>query len=842
MTPMMQQWNACKKSQPDAVLLFRLGDFYEAFHDDAKILADVLDLTLTARGGTPMSGLPYHAAESYIDKLVENGYLVAIAEQMSLPGAQKGIVKREIVRTVSPGTHLSKNLSGKKPSYFACLTKVNATFGLALLDHTTGEFTVCELSSVEDLNDELFRRQPKELLSSAKSVQDRQDLLDELNQNFQTRITLKEEAHFDHRIAYDFLTHHFGVQSLDCFGIKGLCAAINAAGGLLSHIQNLALPIDHITSMKPNFLSDYMAIDKATQAGLELITPLHDGHTNHTLLKHLDHTKTAMGARLLRNWVIHPLLKLEKIHARQQAAEELKDHTQVCALLKEIRDLERLMTRISSGYGSPRDLLALRLSLEVLPQVQDVLSSLKTPFFEMLKIADLSELCSLIEKAITDKPPMRLSDGGIIREGFHAELDELLDLKKNSQSWLANYQVRLRSELDIKSLKVSFNKAFGYSIEVTRAQSHKMPETFHKRQTLVNTERFISPELKTYEEKILGAEEKILALEQKLFEEVRQKVLEKRQDILKTAKSIAVFDCLLSFAILSLEAGYIFPTVDQSDLLHIEGGRHPILEKCLPAHTFIPNDAHLDSKNRLFVITGPNMAGKSTYIRQVALLTIMAQIGCPIPADNAHIGLVDKVFSRIGASDDLARGQSTFMVEMSETANILHNATNRSLIILDEIGRGTSTYDGVAIAWAVAEYLLTQSGKRAKTLFATHYFELTALEEKIPGAINYNVAVHEAEDKITFLRKIQRGDTDKSYGIHVARLAGLPKAAINSAKQMLNSLEKRPQIKPATSQLSLFEKPTKPHPIIESLKNLDIHHMTPIEALQQLAEWQKELS
>ncbi|MCP5492628.1 MAG: DNA mismatch repair protein MutS [Chlamydiales bacterium] len=827
MTPMMQQWHDCKKSQPDAILLFRLGDFYEAFYEDAKTLSKELDLTLTQRQGTPMSGIPYHAAEGYIEKMVTKGYLIAIAEQTSDPKLSKGLVERKIVRTVSLGTTLSETLvSSKTHNYFACITQVNSTIGLALLDHSTGELSVSELDSIEALESELFRCQPKELLSYGKAIENKQALLDELYDNFKTRIILKDPYLFDHQSAYNFLTDHFKVLSLDGFGLKGLCAAINAAGGLLTYLRDhLTLCIDHIENINALSLNDYMSIDKTTQAGLELIS---------SLLPFLDRTCTPMGARMMRSWLTHPLLNPDQIKARQQAAQELKPFED----LKNIRDLERIVTRLGSGYGSPRDLLALRTSLEVIPNMQAHLSAMQSPLLKSLPWPDLAPLCSLIARAITDNPPLRLSDGGVIRPGFSEELDDLLHLKQSSQNFLAQYQNKLRDQLGIKTLRVTFNKAFGYSIEVSRGQSQRMPETFHKRQTLVNAERFTSPELKEYEDRILGAEEKITTLETTLYNQVKETALKARKDILIAARSIAHFDCLLSFA--KLKSNMTFPTVDSSDLLYIEGGRHPVIEQALCAHTFIPNDTHLDAENRLFLITGPNMAGKSTYIRQVAIIAIMAQIGAPIPATKAHIGIIDKVFSRIGASDDLKRGQSTFMVEMSETANILRNATPRSLVILDEIGRGTSTYDGVAIAWAVAEYLLTQKTKRAKTLFATHYFELTAMEGKIPGAINYNVAVHEAADKITFLHKIKRGDTDKSYGIHVARLAGLPAPAIEKARQMLCELETGKRPKKQDAQLSLFETPT-PSPILEELKTLNTNQLTPMQALQKLCEWQNNL-
>lgn len=836
MTPMMQQWHACKKAQPDAILLFRLGDFYEAFHDDAKILSDELELTLTQRQGIPMSGIPYHAAEGYIEKMVAKGHLIAIAEQVGNPKTSKGLVKREVARTISPGTTLSETLiPSKQPCYFVALAQVNKTLGLACLDHTTGQLTISEFNRDDQLLDELFRIGPKECLTYAKVVENRQELFDELNTQFKTRITLQESYHFDHQSSYDLLTEHLKTQTLDGFGVMGMSAAINSAGALLAYIRDRRnLPIDHIVQIRATTAKDFVAIDKATQRGLELIEPLMHSHRHHTLLHHLDRTSTPMGARLMRDWVSHPLISVEMIQMRQDASYELGE----VDLLNGIRDIERLMTRIGSGYGTPRDLLALRYSLEAVPAIQTLLDQLTSPLFKTLQLVDLGKITTLIQRAISDTPPLRLSDGGTIRPGYNAELDELQNLKNNARQWLADYQVRLREELGIKTLKVTFNKAFGYSIEVSRAQSSQMPETFHKRQTLVNAERFISEELKTFEEKILGAEEKIATLEAALFAEIRAHILDRRADILQTARAIAHFDCIHALAKLTKQTGYTRPTVDDSDTIHIECGRHPVIENALPGHTFIPNDTHLDTKDRLFIITGPNMAGKSTYIRQVAIITIMAQIGAPVPADHAHIGVVDKVFSRIGASDDLARGQSTFMVEMLETANILNNATDKSLVILDEIGRGTSTYDGVAIAWAVAEYLLTAIGHRAKTLFATHYFELTELEHEIPGAINYTVAVHEAEDRITFLRKIKRGDTDKSYGIHVARLAGLPSQALTKARQMLTKLQQTPTKKPE-QQLTLF---TPPHPVIESLKSIDVNHLTPLEALQTLIDLQKKCS
>jgi DNA mismatch repair protein MutS len=797
-TPMMSQWYECKKQAQGAVLLFRLGDFYEAFEDDAVLLAKELELVLTKRQETPMAGIPAHTCESYIDKLVSKGYRVAVAEQMEDPQVVKGIIKREIVRMVTPGSVInSVLLSDKANNFIACLSQINSTYGLAILDLTTADFRVMEFQNNQELLDELGRFSPKEIVVSEKCWKHLSKNLEEMSASS----FIREEYHFDHQFACESLSKHFQVHTLDGFGLKGMTAAINAAGALMTYVKDdLNLNFSHIKTIQPHPLSKYMALDRITQRHLELVEPLHE--KGKTLLHILDETATPMGGRLLREWLLHPLLSVEEIKLRQDHIEKfLNTGTDLKKHLKEVRDLQRLIMRIETGYAGPRDLAGLRFSLEPLPEISRLLQQLG-----MKELPDLSELTKKIAGAIVDAPPLRLSDGGIFKSGYHFELDELKTLKSDSQTWLASYQTKLREQVQIKTLKVGYTQAFGYFIEVSRGQSEKMPLAFQRRQTLVNTERYISPELKEFEHKILTAEDKIAFLENKLFQELRLEIAQFAEVIRLAAKWIAEIDVYLALAEVAREYRYTRPIVDASDLLKIEEGRHSVIEASLEKETFIPNDVSFNALERLLVITGPNMAGKSTYIRQVALIVLLAQMGSFVPAKQAHIGIVDKLFTRIGASDDLSRGQSTFMVEMSETANILNNATSRSLVILDEIGRGTSTYDGIAIAWSVAEYLLTTPNKRAKTLFATHYFELTRLEEEVPGAVNYNVAVHESEKGIVFLRKIVKGGTDKSYGIHVAKLAGLPLAVIKKAEAMLAKLHATAAepVQPKDKQLALF--------------------------------------
>lgn len=821
-TPMMAQWQACKKNAGTAVLLFRMGDFYEAFYDDAILLAKELDLTLTTRQDIPMAGVPHHTCDTYIDRLVAKGFRVAVAEQTSDPKASKGLVKREVVRVVTPGTIVNSTLlSDKANNYFASVTQVGSVLGLAFLDLTTADFRVAEFESEQELLNEIFRLQPSEILTSNKFANKHAALFKELRHSANYLLNTEDDWRFEHQITTDFLISHLKVHSLDGFGLKGMVSGINASGALLHYLRDtLNLSIDHINTINTYSTNEHMTLDRMTQSNLELTRSQQDGSRKNTLLSILDQTCTPMGGRLIQQWIKRPLLCVETIQERQDAVQALMErswtHDQLKAQLEQVRDIERLMMKISANYATPKDIAALRLSIEPLAQIKSQLAETAGSSALIQEHAahlnPLPELTSMIANALVDEPPMKMSDGKIFREGFHQELDELREISANSKAWLSNYQNQMREQLDIRTLKVGFNRMFGYYIEVSKGQSDKVPEHFERRQTLVNAERFITTELKEYEQKVLTAEEKISSIELELFHQLRKEVAKFSPDVLKTAQSLAIIDCLQSLADAARLFDYKRPLIDQSQTLEIKDGRHPVVEAVNLEEKFIPNDTEMgDENNRLMLITGPNMAGKSTYIRQVALITIMAQIGSYVPAKSAHIGLVDKVFTRIGASDDLSRGQSTFMVEMTETANILNNATDRSLVILDEIGRGTSTYDGISIAWSVAEFLLTEEGRTAKTLFATHYCELTKLEEKVPGAVNYNVAVHESDDHIVFLRKIVKGGTDKSYGIHVARLAGLPLPIIERAKEILVHLEENANRK-STFEPSKPRRRAKPHP------------------------------
>ncbi|MBJ7449293.1 MAG: DNA mismatch repair protein MutS [Parachlamydiales bacterium] len=864
-TPMMAQWQSCKDKSKDAVLLFRMGDFYEAFYEDAAILSKEVDLTLTKRQGIPMSGMPHHSADNYIDRLVSKGYRVAIAEQTEDPKLAKGLVKREIVRIITPGSLVSSSLlNDKQNNYFISVSQSGTHFGLALLDLSTGEFRVMELEDQKELMSEIYRIRPSEFLVGEKWAEKNKGLFEDLKLSFPFLLSTQPEWTFDYDAAYPILISHFQVHSLDGFGMKGMTSAVQSAGALLAYARDhLSLSTNHIRQITPYNPNQFLNLDRTTLKNLEITESLQDGSKRNTLLGVLDSTSTPMGARMMRKWLLQPLSSVNEISKRQNAVANFMtlnhEWNYICDLLDKIRDLERLMMKISTGYASARDLIALQLSLAQVPLLKICLKGL-TAFLlneQCDELVDLSALIKLIETSLVEDPPLRVGDGQVFRDGFHPELDSLRQLARNGKTWIAEYQVQLREMTGIKTLRVGFTGAFGYYIEVSKGQADRMPETFTRRQTLVNTERYITPTLKEYEDKVLTAEDRLERLETELFNELRLKVNGYADAVQQTAKAIATIDCLLSFAKVAKEWQYVCPQVDESHRLSIIEGRHPVIEACILGRSFTPNDAMLDNKdNRLLLLTGPNMAGKSTYIRQVALITLMAHIGSFVPAKEAKIGLVDKIFTRIGASDDLSRGQSTFMVEMSETANILHNATDRSLVILDEIGRGTSTYDGISIAWAVAEYLLTMDGKKAKTLFATHYWELTKLEEKIRGAVNYTIAVEEVNDEIVFMHKIVRGGTDKSYGIHVARLAGMPQEMLHRAKEILQHLEENANrkevfiqdvevpIKPVkktknTNQMLLFQQEVKDvnAPIVDDLKKIDPNQLSPLQALQKLMDW-----
>jgi DNA mismatch repair protein MutS len=793
LTPMMAQWQSCKEKAGSSLLLFRMGDFYEAFYEDAQILARVAEVTLTQRQSTPMAGIPFHSAEGYIDKLVQAGICVAIAEQIEDPKTAKGLVKRDIVKVVTPGTIVSSSfLSENKNNYFVSLTQIGSLFGLSFIDVTTSDFKAIESDSLDKIKNELFGLQPSEILASKKFIDRHQAFFEDLKLSFNFLLTAQDEWTFDYQLTYTNLVEHFKVHNLDGFGLKGQNSAINAAGSLLTYLKDgLNLCLNHINSLSTFNPSSYLSLDRTTLKNLELIESSQMGSKKHSLLGVLDHTATPMGARLLRSWILQPLQDLNEILKRQEAIEALLNNTaKIFEVLKYIKDIQRLLTRVETSIASPRDVVALRISLEYIPQLKSLFQDIKPPLIDELKkqLHDLKELTFFLKNALYDDVPAKISEGDVFKAGFNAKLDELRDITTNGKSWLMDYQNKLREETQIKTLKVSFTSAFGYFIEVSKGQATKMPSTFQRRQTLVNAERFTTPELKEYEEKVLSAEDLRIKLEMELFKEVSSYIATFSLKIHEIAKSIANIDVLSSLAHVAKYWGYSKPTLDNSYELNILAGRHPIIESTLLQQSFTANDTHLnDQESRLILLTGPNMAGKSTYIRQVALIALMAHMGSFVPAKFAHIGLIDKIFTRIGASDDLSRGQSTFMVEMTETANILHHATTRSLVILDEIGRGTSTYDGISIAWSTAEYLLKEL--KPRTLFATHYFELTALEDEHFGAQNFNVLVSEDKDGISFLHKIAKGSAAKSYGIHVARLAGMPHNVVERAKVILNELE-----------------------------------------------------
>ena len=830
-TPMMGQYRRIKNElAPDTILFFRLGDFYEMFYEDAKEASRILDIALTRRQTAPMCGVPYHAADLYLAKLIRAGKKVAICEQMEDPSAAKGIVRREVTRVVTPGTVLEEAvLESNRNNYLAGLCEREGLFGLALLDLSTGEFWIEETRDVADLQNNLARCAPSECVIAGERRED-PVLRRVLDASPATMLSGHEDWTFEYDSARDLLVRHFKIHSLAGFGCEECRVGTSAAGAVLHYVtQELRRDIGHIRRLQRRNQSDYMFLDEDTAANLDLVAsrsaPLAGSAI--TVLGVLDATRTAMGGRLLRDWILRPLTAPEKIRSRHEAVDLLvKNRGALSGLretLGEIKDLERLIARLSAGTGNARDVRALASSLAGLPTLKQHLAALPNGIFRELdgQIVPLPELNELIERSIVDEPPIAIKEGGLIRKGYNAQLDELRDASSAGHRWLAELQTREQERTGIKSLKVRHNKVFGYYIEITKSNLGEVPPDYIRKQTLVNAERYITPELKEYENKILGAQEKSVALEYELFLEIRAAAVKETERIQQTARAVAQVDVLASLADRALALRYVRPVMTDGNRILIRDGRHPVIEQIASAERFVPNDTLLDNiENQLIIITGPNMAGKSTYIRQVALEVILAQMGSFVPAAEAEIGIVDRVFTRVGASDELARGRSTFMVEMQETANILNNATAKSLVVLDEIGRGTSTFDGISIAWAVAEFLHNNPKVKAKTLFATHYHELTDLALTLPGAKNYNVLVREKNDRIAFLRKIVPGAADKSYGIQVARLAGLPEDVINRAKEILTNLEEgefgeegQPKIakhQPRKSrhhpnQLSLFE-------------------------------------
>ncbi len=858
LTPMMRQYKAIKREHQDAILFFRMGDFYEMFFDDAKEAAPILDIVLTARQGMPMCGVPYHAAQAYIDRLLAAGKRVAVCDQVEDPKKARGVVKREVTRVVTPGTVIGSDaLPAKANNYIAAIAQLDARFGFAHLDVTTGEFRVIELADRRELVDEVLRVGPAECLLP-ESVAEREGLAASLDGLLRTVWTPLEDWVFDHDSCFALLTDHFHTHSLDGFGCVGMRPGVCAAGALLGYVvDTLSQPLEHVRALTPYSADQHMLIDPLSLRNLEVVEPMRGTSKAATLLGVLDRTVTPMGARLLANWIRQPLVEPVAIRERHAGVADLvARQTMLTAArdtLRRVRDLERLIARIGTGYAGPRDLAGLKDSLLAVPEVAQTLAPAESETLAANRSALvlLDEVTGLIERAIVPEPPAVLRDGGVFREGYDAELDELRAASSGAKEWIARLQATERERTGIKSLKVGYNKVFGYYIEVSHANKSKVPDDYTRKQTLVGGERYVTPELKELEAKVVGAEERIAEIEQRLFTELREQVTRFTPQIQQIARAVAVVDVLAAFAALALEANYARPDINESDTIEIVDGRHPVVEAVMVGERFVPNSVHLDGgANQLLVVTGPNMAGKSTYIRQTALLVLMAQIGSFIPATSAAIGVVDRIFTRVGATDELARGQSTFMVEMNETANILNNATDRSLVILDEIGRGTSTYDGISIAWAVAEFIAATPGKRARTLFATHFHELTRLEELFDCVKNYNVAVREWNDEIVFLRRIVPGGTDKSYGIHVADLAGLPEAVVDRARAILRHLEEQALADNVSgqgpvgrvrhpSQLFLFA--DQPHPVIEALRSLKPDELSPLDALMKLRELRDKL-
>ncbi len=849
----MKQYKSIKEKYKDAIVFFRLGDFYEMFGEDAEKASKILQIALTTRDKSkeepvPMCGVPYFAAESYISKLIKGGFKVAICEQVEDPKDAKGIVQREVVRIITPGTHIPEN--PKENAYIISLFPSGNKHGIAVADISTGEFVLYETE--ENIEDEMYRFEPKEILIP-QLIKDNIHYKEALN-NFYN--SFYEDWYFDYAEAYKTLLRHLKVASLDGYGCDGMTAAISAAGALVSYLEDTQKDTFNLKKISTLRKDSYMFLDAATQRNLELTHNLKDGSREGTLIWVLDGTLTPMGGRLLRASILKPLIDIQEIKKRQDSVEHLVEDYELLEELRiplrNIQDIERLSSRVSSKSANARDLIAIKNSITYLPRIKKFLGLSKNSYLRKISedISEFHSLRELIEKAIVDNPPMSLKDGGIIKDGFYEDVDNLRKVSTKGKEFLAELELKEKQRTGISSLKVSYNRIFGYYIEVTKANLDLVPEDYIRKQTLVGGERFITQELKEYESKILGAEERLKNLEYRLFQEIVTKVQKDSALLLKAAHAVAIADFLSSLAIVAKRHNYVKPSINESGVIEITEGRHPVLER-IPSHeNFIPNNTVMDTEDhRLIIITGPNMAGKSTYMRQVVLIVLMAQTGSFVPASDARIGIVDRIFTRIGASDLLTKGQSTFMVEMIEVANITHNATVKSLILLDEVGRGTSTFDGISIAWAVAEHILNEI--RARTLFATHFNELTELGLTYNGVKNYNVAVKEWGDEIIFLRKIEEGSADKSYGIQVARLAGIPESIITRAKEVLANLEKEeldevgiPKFagrkgKKQGIQLDLFS--SMSDALIKEIMHLDAQGLKPEEALNKLIELKRRI-
>ena len=876
LSPMMQHYMETKKEYPDCVLFYRLGDFYEMFFDDALTVSKELEITLTGKDcglseRAPMCGVPFHALDSYLYRLVQKGYKVAIAEQMEDPRQAKGLVKREVIRVVTPGTITSSQvLDETKNNYLMGIVYMDGIYGISTADISTGDFMVTEVDSDRELFDEINKFSPSEIICNNAFYMSGVDM-DELKNRYQVVISALDSRFFGEESCRRILMEHFKVGALVGLGLEDYATGIIAAGAVMQYIyETQKSTLEHITTITPYSTGQYMVIDTSTRRNLELVETMREKQKRGTLLWVLDKTKTAMGARLLRACIEQPLIHRDEIIKRQNAVEELNmnyiSREEICEYLNPIYDLERLIGRISYKTANPRDLIAFRSSLEMLPYIKRILGEFNSELLAEFgrELDPLQDIFRLIGDAIVEEPPITVREGGIIKDGYNQEADKLRQAKTEGKNWLAELEAKEKEKTGIKTLKVKFNKVFGYYFEVTNSFKDQVPDYYIRKQTLTNAERFTTDELKQLEDIIMGAEEKLVSLEYDLFCEVRDKIGAEVIRIQKTAKSIAGIDVFCSLSVVATRRNYVKPSINDKGVIQIKNGRHPVVEQMMRDDMFVANDTFLDNgKNRLSVITGPNMAGKSTYMRQVALIVLMAQLGSFVPAQEADIGICDRVFTRVGASDDLASGQSTFMVEMTEVANILRNATRNSLLVLDEIGRGTSTFDGLSIAWAVIEHISNSKLLGAKTLFATHYHELTELEGTIAGVKNYCIAVKEQGDDIVFLRKIVRGGADKSYGIQVAKLAGVPDSVIARAKEIAEELSdaditaRAKEIAEISSnitqhkavpkpdevdmqQLSFFDT-VKDDDIIRELDSLELSTMTPLDAMNTLYRLQTKL-
>ena len=865
LSPMMQNYLNTKSQYKDCMLFYRLGDFYEMFFDDAIIASRELEITLTSRAcgleeKAPMCGVPYHAVEIYISRLIAKGYKVAICEQLEDPKKAKGIVKRDVIRVVTPGTVIETNmLEEKKNNYIMSIAKKGMYYGIGICDISTGDFYATQIklaeNNFEKLLDEYARYSPAELVVNTAMGNSEKELniLKDRNNTF---VTVREDKNFEEdeekllnlytiTDGYDKEKKEFNDESL----------VVSAINGLLNYFtETQKVKLEHINKIKIYEVQKYMALDINARRSLELTERMRDKSKKGTLIWVLDKTSTSMGGRLLRRCINDPLLEIEEIKERLDAVKELKDNMilrdDIINLLKKVYDIERLAGKISYGNANARDMISLKNSLSNIPSLKQILSTTNSKLLQIMykRLDELKDIYSLIERAIVDEPPISVKEGGIIKKGFNSEIDDLKEASTQGKNWIIALEAKEKERTGIRNLKVGYTKVFGYYIEITKSFLNQVPENYIRKQTLTGGERFVTEELKQIEEKILGSEEKVISLEYEVFTQIRNEIARNIERLQKSANTIAKIDVLASLAVVAEDNNYVYPEVNDGDIIDIKSGRHPVIEKMINDGSFVENDTYLDcDKSRVEIITGPNMAGKSTFMRQVAIITLMAQIGSFVPAEKACIGIVDKIFTRVGASDDLSSGQSTFMVEMNEVANILKEATPKSLVILDEIGRGTSTYDGLSIAWAVAEYIADKEKIGCKTLFATHYHELLGLEEKVEGIKNFQVAVKEKGEDIIFLRKIVEGGTDESYGIHVAKLAGVPKTVVTRANKILRSLEKggvkikeeKESKKQVEGQFDLFN--LKLADISHELDKININELTPIDALNTLVKLKEML-